>query len=210
MSSLPRGGKPGTRTNGPSPRSRRPQVAPAIDILMDSPLWKAQRGVKAVLQRAIGEAAAMAATSGGELAIVLTDDSAIRALNRDWRGKDQPTNVLSFPANAPSQSLPVKRGKARAGVASRRADAQRGRVRLLGDIVIAYETMAREALAEQRPFRHHLAHLAVHGFLHLVGHDHAAEAEAEAMEALEIAVLARLNVPNPYLQHPHRKRGSEA
>jgi probable rRNA maturation factor len=185
-------------------------VAPAIDILMDSPLWKAQRGVKAVLQRAIGEAAAMAATSGGELAIVLTDDSAIRALNRDWRGKDQPTNVLSFPANAPSQSLPVKRGKARAGVASRRADAQRGRVRLLGDIVIAYETMAREALAEQRPFRHHLAHLAVHGFLHLVGHDHAAEAEAEAMEALEIAVLARLNVPNPYLQHPHRKRGSEA
>jgi probable rRNA maturation factor len=65
--------------------------------------------------------------------------------------------------------------------------------------VIAYETMAREAIAEHRPFRHHLAHLAVHGFLHLVGHDHAADAEADAMEALEIAVLARLDMPNPYL-----------
>jgi probable rRNA maturation factor len=74
-----------------------------------------------------------------------------------------------------------------------------GKVRLLGDIVIAYETMAREALAEHRPFAHHLAHLAVHGFLHLMGHDHVSEAEADAMEALEIAVLARLKVPNPYL-----------
>ena len=148
-------------------------MAPAIDILVESPLWKAQRGVEAVLERAIGAAAAMAATSGGELAIVLTDDSAIRALNRDWRGKDQPTNVLSFPANTPSRS--------------RRADAHRARGRLLGDIVIAYETMAREALAEQRPFRHHLAHLAVHRFLHLLGHDHEADAEADAMEAIEIA-----------------------
>jgi probable rRNA maturation factor len=189
--------KSGARTAGLRPRSHRPQVAPTIDIMVDSPLWKAQRGVKAVLQRAIGEAAAMAATSGGELAIVLTDDSAIRALNRDWRGKDQPTNVLSFPAHAPSPSVPRKRG--RVGVASRRAGAGWVRARLLGDIVIAYETMAREAIAEHRPFRHHLAHLAVHGFLHLVGHDHAADAEADAMEALEIAVLARLNVPNPYL-----------
>jgi probable rRNA maturation factor len=175
----------GTRTAGPRSRSHRPQAAPAIDIMVESPLWKAQRGVKAVLQRAICEAAAMAATSGGELAIVLTDDSAIRALNRDWRGKDQPTNVLSFPANAPSRS--------------RRADAREAGLRLLGDIVIAYETMAREALAGHRPFAHHLAHLAVHGFLHLVGHDHAADADADAMEALEIAVLARLDVPNPYL-----------
>ncbi len=172
----------------PAPASRRrkatgPSSAPAIDIMVESPLWKAQRGVKAVLQRAIREAAALAATNGGEIAIVLTDDSAIRSLNRDWRGKDQPTNVLSFPAHAPSGSLPGRRG----------------RDRLLGDIVIAYETMAREALVERRPFRHHLAHLAVHGFLHLVGHDHLADAEAEAMEALEVAVLARLDMPNPYL-----------
>src|SRR5260370_42518070 len=72
-------------------------------------------------------------------------------------------------------------------------------VLLIVDIVIAYDTVEREASAEHRPFRHHLAHLAVHGFLHLVGHDHAAEAEADAMEALEIAVLARLDMPNPYL-----------
>src|SRR6202162_3033397 len=100
---------PAGRTAGLRPRSHRPQVAPTIDIMVDSPLWKAQRGVKAVLQRAIGEAAAMAATSGGELAIVLTDDSAIRALHRVWRGKDQPTNVLSVPANCPPHSLPGKR-----------------------------------------------------------------------------------------------------
>jgi probable rRNA maturation factor len=180
--------KPAPRSAGV--RSRRPQVAPVIDIMVDSPLWKTQRGVKAVLQQAIGEAAAMAATSGGELAIVLTDDSAIRALNRDWRGKDQPTNVLSFPAHAPA--LGRSRAHARAG------EPQSG-IRLLGDIVIAYETMAREAMAEGRPFRHHLAHLAVHGFLHLLGHDHAKDAQAGAMEALEIAVLARLDVPNPYL-----------
>jgi probable rRNA maturation factor len=164
------------------PQAAPPQPAPRLDIIVDSPLWQAQRGVKAVLRGAITEAASMAATTGGELAIVLTNDSAIRTLNRDWRGKDQPTNVLSFPAH---NDFPAAAGAPRH--------------RLLGDIVIAYETMAREARAERRPFRHHLAHLAVHGFLHLVGHDHKAEAEAEAMEALEIAVLARLSVPNPYL-----------
>jgi probable rRNA maturation factor len=170
------------------PQAARPQGTPGLDIIVDSPLWRTQRGVRAVLQRAIAAAAAMAATTGGELAIVLTDDSAIRSLNRDWRGKDQPTNVLSFPAR---NDLP----------AARLADGhvRPGQLRLLGDIVIAYETVAREALAEARPFRHHLAHLAVHGFLHLLGHDHEAEPEAEAMEALEIAVLARLDVPNPYL-----------
>ena len=187
--------KSGTKTARAHLQPALRRAAPSVDIIVDSPLWKAQRGIKAVLQRAIAEAASMAATTEGELAIVLTDDSAIRALNRDWRGKDQPTNVLSFPVNAPSRSLPRKRGRVRVGVAAGPA----GRVRLLGDIVIAYETMAREALAEQRPFRHHLAHLAVHGFLHLVGHDHEADAEAEAMEALEIAVLSRLEMPNPYV-----------
>src|SRR6266852_7375671 len=94
------------RTVGARPGAGRARMPPAIDIMVDSPLWKAQRGVKAVLRRAIGEAAAMAATSGGELAIVLTDDSAIRALNRDWRGKDQPTNVLSFPAHDDFRAAP--------------------------------------------------------------------------------------------------------
>jgi len=165
--------------------------APAIDIMMDCPLWKARRGVKAVLQQAIAAAASLRRTSGGELAIVLTDDSAIRALNRDWRGKDRATNVLSFPAPLPARGERAGTGSARGKVGKRPS-------RLLGDIVIAYETVAREAEAADKAFRHHLAHLAVHGFFHLLGHDHIAEAEAEAMEALEIAALARLKVPNPY------------
>jgi probable rRNA maturation factor len=185
-----------------APRRRRPaRVArpPATDIVIESKLWKAQPGVKAILQRAVAEAAAAARTSGGELAIVLTDDSAIRTLNRDWRGKDQPTNVLSFPA--PAASSPAGKDAWSLPGAPER---------LLGDIVIAYETVAREAEAAERPFRHHLAHLAVHGFLHLLGHDHIAEEEAQTMEAMEIAVLARLKVPNPYQSPPLRRSAPRA
>ena len=160
-------------------------TAPVLDIVVESPLWAAQRGVKAVLRRAIAAAAAMVSTSDGELAIVLTDDSAMRALNHHWRGKDAPTNVLSFPTPIRPASPPAgKREKP---------------PRLFGDIVIAYETAAREAEAEHKPLRDHLAHLAVHGFLHLVGYDHAGDEEAAAMEALEVAVLARLGVPDPYI-----------
>jgi probable rRNA maturation factor len=159
---------------------RRRGVRPAVDIVIASPLWTAQRSVKTLLRRAIGEAASATSTAAvGELAIVLTDDAAIRALNRDWRGKDAATNVLSFPAHEP-------RGA-------------RGIPRLLGDIVIAYETTEREAHAEHKPFAHHLTHLAVHGFLHLAGYDHAADEEAAAMERLETAILARLDVPDPYV-----------
>jgi probable rRNA maturation factor len=156
-------------------RARRPRAkaAPSIDIVVASPRWKTRRGVAALLRRAVAEAAAKVSTSDGELAIVLTDDSRIRTLNKAWRGKDEPTNVLSFPAKP--------RGP------------------LLGDIVIAYETLAREADAERKPFAHHLAHLAVHGYLHLVGYDHESDQEADAMEGLEIAILARLKVPNPYV-----------
>ena len=155
---------------------RRPALA--VDIVVESPLWKAQRGADAMLRRALAAAGALV-PSDGELAVVLTDDSAIRALNRDWRGKDAATNVLSFPAK---EARPDRRAP-----------------RLLGDIVIAYETVAREAAAEGKPFMHHLAHLAVHGFLHLVGYDHEANGDADAMEGLEIAILARLDVPDPYL-----------
>ena len=155
---------------------RRPALA--VDIVIESPLWKTQRGADAMLRRALAAAAALV-PSDGELAVVLTDDAAIRALNRDWRGKDAATNVLSFPAK---EARPDRRAP-----------------RLLGDVVIAYETVAREAAAEGKPFIHHLAHLAVHGFLHLVGYDHEANEDADAMEGLEIAILARLDVPDPYL-----------
>jgi len=164
------------------PRGARP--APAVEILVECELWKGRRGVRPLLRRAIAEAAAALSTraarstSGAELAIVLTDDSAIRELNRTWRGKNEPTNVLAFPTE-------------------RRAKPQR----LLGDIVIAYETLAREATAERKPFTHHLAHLAVHGFLHLCGYDHETDKQATAMERLEVAILARLRIPHPYIAH---------
>jgi probable rRNA maturation factor len=158
-------------------RLSAPQALP-VDIIVESPKWVAQRGAKTVLRQTIAAAAAAAPATTGELAVVLTDDAAIRTLNRTWRGKDAPTNVLSFPA--PDSHV-------------------RGAPRQLGDIVIAYETTTREALTEHKPFRHHLAHLAVHGFLHLAGYDHETDKDAEAMERLEVIILARLKVPNPYI-----------
>jgi probable rRNA maturation factor len=180
---------PGRKTNAarrrPAKEPRPPRAAaPSIDIIVASPHWQAQRGIRTLLRRAVRAAAAMAAGRGGELSVMLVDDAAMRALNRRWRGKDKPTNVLSFPS-----------GGAPCG----------GGVSPLGDIVIAFETAAREALAGELPLSHHVAHLAVHGFLHLVGYDHETDPEAEAMEALEIAVLARLGVPDPYA-----KREAEA
>lgn len=108
---------------------------------------------------------------GVEVSIVLTDDAHIQALNRDYRGKDKPTNVLSFPQDEPS---------------------------LLGDVIIAYETIAREAEEQNKSFSDHFTHMLVHGTLHLLGYDHEAEAEAEEMEALEVAILSDIGVKNPY------------
>jgi probable rRNA maturation factor len=114
---------------------------------------------------------------------MLTDDEGIRTLNRNWRGIDKPTNVLSFPALQP-------RGPRLEDEAPR----------MLGDIAIAYETTRREADEEQKPFGHHLSHLAVHGFLHLIGHDHEQDQEAETMESLEREILAQLGIPDPYAE----------
>jgi probable rRNA maturation factor len=155
--------------------AQRARPAPAIDIVIESPFWRDAPDVDAVLRRAIGEAAEMTAAAGAkELAILLCDDAAMCELNGRWRGRPEPTNVLSFPAAPGSETL--------------------------GDIAIAYETTAREAEAESKSFADHLAHLAVHGFLHLLGYDHQSDAEAAAMERLEVAILARLNVPDPYAQ----------
>src|SRR5271170_5220425 len=151
----------------------RPKLA--IEVRIDSELWKEPAKVKSTIRRAVTQAAAAVSTRSAELAIVLTDDSAIRLLNRDWRGVDAPTNVLSFPA-------------ARAG----------GVPPFIGDIVLAYETIAGEAKAERKPFPHHIAHLAVHGFLHLLGYDHVRKKDAETMEEIERDILRRLRVPDPY------------
>jgi probable rRNA maturation factor len=156
---------------------------PATEVLVTADCWQAEPGAAAVIHRAIGLAAEIvdADTADAELAVMLTDDAGIRTLNKNWRGIDKPTNVLSFPALPP--------------VGARGPDDPPP---MLGDIAIAYETMRREADDEAKPFDHHLSHLAVHGFLHLVGYDHENNDDAEAMEALEREVLAQLGIPDPY------------
>jgi probable rRNA maturation factor len=125
-------------------------------------------------------AAAMIPSGPIELGVSLADDHRQRRLNRNWRGLDRPTNVLSFPAWEPAGSGP------------------RGAPILLGDVVLAFETVAREAAEQGKPLAHHLSHLTVHGVLHLLGYDHTSPAEAIVMEALETAILEQLGVPDPY------------
>jgi probable rRNA maturation factor len=161
----------------PSGRSGSPLQ---IDIRIQSLLWDGQPLAEKTVRNSVLAAAAALSTAAGEVSIVLTDDSAIRSLNRDWRGIDKPTNVLSFAASGPDT-----------GEGSR----------LLGDIVIAFETLERECADENRDFLHHLAHLAVHGFLHLNGYDHETDAQAEAMERLESKIMTCLNLPDPYGAH---------
>lgn len=146
-----------------------------LDVLIESEQWNEHPGLKPLLRRAVAAAAGEVSTSAAELAIVLADDSAVRLLNRKWRGIDAPTNVLSFPVEVPA-----------------------GAPLLLGDIVLGYETVAREAHRDGKPFAHHVAHLAVHGFLHLCGYDHEKVGDAETMEQLEREILGRLAIPDPY------------
>jgi probable rRNA maturation factor len=184
MQEHPRRGRAGRDALSQNTRRTMPHSAlPMTEILVVADCWQHEPEAEAVIQRAIAAAAPFvdADVSDAELAVMLTDDSGIRTLNINWRGIDKPTNVLSFPALQPTAP-------------SRTGDAPR----MLGDIAIAYETMRKEADDEGKPFDHHLSHLAVHGFLHLVGYDHETEDEAEAMEALEQDILAQLGIPDPY------------
>lgn len=125
--------------------------------------------------------------SGAELTIVLADDGTVRRLNRQYRGIDKPTNVLSFGGTdggrKPAPGLPT----------------------ILGDVVLARETMAAEAAVQGKSIADHAVHLVVHGVLHLLGHDHQAAREADLMEAIEIQVLARLGVADPYVTRLPRR-----
>lgn len=153
-----------------------------VDVLEQADAWSALPAAAELIEVAVAAACRAATTplpDGAEIAVMLTDDDGIRALNRDWRGKDKATNVLSFPSPE----------VARAG-----GDPH------LGDIAIAYQTLEREAVSEDKPIADHLVHLAVHGTLHLLGYDHEESGEAEAMETLERSVLARLGVPDPYAE----------
>src|SRR5450631_4121891 len=157
---------------------KRRAATPAIDVQVASKLWQAQPAAEQTVRDAIAAAAAALSTADGEVSVVLTDDAAIRTLNRDWRGIDKPTNVLSFPASKTTAS---------------------GGTTMLGDIVIAYETLAQECSDENRVFLHHLAHLTVHGFLHLIGYDHQNDSDADAMEGLESKIMLVMKLPDPYL-----------
>jgi probable rRNA maturation factor len=163
----------------PPPGGREP--APEIDVQVASPLWSAQPRAEETVRAAIA-ATASARGASGEISVLLTDDAAVRTLNRDWRHIDKPTNVLSFPAAK---------------------DAGRG---FVGDIVLAYETLARECADEDRDFLHHLAHLTVHGFLHLIGYDHETDAQADEMERLESRIMRSMNMPDPYLARDLERR----
>ena len=158
---------------------------PAAEIMIVADCWNAEAEAEAVIFRAIEAAASHvdADTGDAELAIMLTDDAGIQTLNKNWRGIDKPTNVLSFPAVQPPS-----------GVEPDDTDTPR----MLGDIAIAYQTTRREADEEDKTFENHLSHLAVHGFLHLVGYDHEKDGEAESMEALEREILATLGISDPY------------
>jgi probable rRNA maturation factor len=158
---------------------------PITEVLVVAACWQTEPDAEATIHRAIAIAAETADAgpdhTEAELAVMLTDDAGIRTLNSNWRGIDKPTNVLSFPALQPTGP-------------SGPDDAPR----MLGDIAIAYETTRREADEEQKPFDHHLSHLAVHGFLHLIGYDHEKDDEAQIMETLETEILAQLGIPDPY------------
>lgn len=151
-----------------------------VDIAAESELWRGLGDVEGLCRRAVAAALSVSGRSPGRpmaVSLLLADDAAVQRLNLAFRGKDTATNVLSFSSAAPAAA---------------------GQPKALGDIALAYETLAREADAEGKPLADHAAHLIVHGVLHLLGHGHDDEAEAEAMEALEIEALARLGIADPY------------
>lgn len=158
--------------------AQKPKIS--IDLAVEAGEWPKKPALRALVKKAVDAALTEAGVSGGssELSVVFSDDAGIRELNAGWRGKDKPTNVLSFPAFTvkPGDALPP----------------------MLGDIVLAAETVARESEMEGKSLEHHITHLVIHGLLHLLGHDHEEEGQAERMEGLERAALARLAIPDPY------------
>jgi probable rRNA maturation factor len=148
----------------------------AIDI--EDGAWEKVPGLAALAERAAA-AALEGRGAAGPVTLLFTNDAEMQAMNRDWRGMDKPTNVLSFPS---PDGMPVPEGEAAP----------------LGDIALACETVEREAAEQGKTMSAHATHLIVHGMLHLLGYDHETDGEAEEMENEERLILARLGIADPY------------
>lgn len=159
----------------------------SIDVLFDSPLWgksrlSARQLTHHVLNITWDSIPRRPKGICPALTVTLTDDSNIRILNRDYREKDKPTNVLSFPMFEKLSDIPTGAGEIP-----------------LGDIFIAFETIRQEALDQGKNLADHYTHMLIHGFLHLLGYDHMTESDANTMESLEIRILKKFSIANPYL-----------
>ena len=159
-----------------------------IDVVIEDARWETA-GLAAMAGPAVAATLrALGLDEGWEVVCLGCDDARIAALNADFRGKPQPTNVLSWPSE--------ERGAATPGGRPAAPDPDDGPE--LGDLALAYDTIAREAAEANLSFAHHTTHLIVHGVLHLLGYDHETEADAALMEGIEVEILATLGVANPY------------
>ena len=167
---------------------RKKHAAPALTLIVENSAWRDRKDVLALLRRAaklaLGAPSLLPEEPVSRAAtVLLSNDKRLRDLNHTFRGKNRPTNVLSFPADDPAY---------------------------LGDVALGLETVAKEARAQNKTLAAHAAHLAIHGVLHLLGYDHAEDAEAKAMESLEIQLLAKLGIGNPYAPVPYTAKGKAA
>ncbi len=165
-----------------APYESEPPERLVVDVVVEDDGWNAIEDLEASVHQAAAAVADLAVVADqlpASACVAFTSDAAVRTLNRTYRAKDKPTNVLSFPSPEP-------------------IELEAGAVDFIGDIVLARETVFREAQEQGVPPRHHTQHLVVHGLLHLLGYDHETDADAETMEALEVAALAAIGVPDPY------------
>jgi len=156
----------------------------SVDLVIEDPRWEAL-GLEALAERACGAALGHLGVAGAEISLLACDDARIATLNADFRGKPMPTNVLSWPSQERGAEVP-------GGDPLPPEDLD------LGDIAIAYETCAREAEGAGKDLASHLCHLLVHGTLHLLGYDHIDESDAALMEGLEVEILGKLGIADPY------------
>jgi probable rRNA maturation factor len=166
-------------SEGRSPADAEPPIGLSVDVVHEAGDWGTLNSVTEAAKAAAAAVGAELRLDASEACVALSSDAQVAQLNATYRGKPLPTNVLSFPANG-------------------QAPAAAGQARVLGDVVLAAETVSREAAELELPLTSHLQHLVVHGLLHLLGYDHESDEEAHAMETLEIRILARLGIANPY------------